>query len=319
MAAGPPSFLSASDIGQVSPELLRVVERAARDNPCLCALNPKTPATLRSEAQQKEMVKKGWSKTMRSRHRTGQAVDIVPINPETGQPDVDYMQGYTGIAAAMRKAAADENVADLTWGGDWKSFKDRPHWEVTQSAPSPASQQPAATSAYTPEQRQAAIAAIESGGNYRARGPITNRQGNRGLGKYQVMASNIPEWTRQTFGYELTPEQFLASPAAQDAVFNRIFGGYVQQYGEPGAASILFTGRPNAPDEKDVLGTTGKNYVSRYMAALDKDTSGRRIISGPESAADYAGHPQVSRAITGPESAADYAARPAIAKMGPTA
>ena len=32
----------------------------------------------------------------------------------------------------MRKAAQDEGVSDLSWGGDWKSFQDKPHWQVSQ-------------------------------------------------------------------------------------------------------------------------------------------------------------------------------------------
>jgi hypothetical protein len=135
--------------------------------------------------------------------------------------------------------------------------------------------QPASNYAYGPEQRRAAIAAIESqgSGDYSAVGPVTNRQGNRAYGKYQVMASNIPAWTKQALGQEMTPEQFLASPEAQDKVFDTIFGDYAAKYGERGAASMWFTGQPNEPDVKDVLGTTGKGYVDKYMAALGQAPS----------------------------------------------
>ena len=135
--------------------------------------------------------------------------------------------------------------------------------------------QPSQNYGYGPEQRRNAIAAIESAGSgdYGAVGPVTNRQGNRAYGRYQVMASNIPSWTKQALGVEMTPEQFLASKEAQDKVFDTIFGGYAQKYGERGAASMWFTGRPNEPDVKDVLGTTGKGYVDKYMAALGQAPS----------------------------------------------
>lgn len=125
------SFIDPETAKQMNPKIVKVVERAARDNPGAFAFNPKTK-TLRTEAEQRDMVKKGWSKTMNSKHRVGKAVDLVPINPQTGQPDPDYATGYDKISKAMRKAAQDEGVDDLTWGGEWKSFQDKPHWEVSQ-------------------------------------------------------------------------------------------------------------------------------------------------------------------------------------------
>ncbi len=62
----------------------------------------------------------------------------------------------------------------------------------------------------------------------------------------------------------------MPAPEAQDKVFDTIFGDYVKKYGEQGAASMWFTGRPQASDVKDVLGTTGRGYIDKYMAALGK-------------------------------------------------
>jgi peptidoglycan L-alanyl-D-glutamate endopeptidase CwlK len=36
---------------------------------------------------------------------------------------------YYQIANAMKMAALEEGV-DLEWGGDWKSFKDGPHYQL---------------------------------------------------------------------------------------------------------------------------------------------------------------------------------------------
>ena len=44
-----------------------------------------------------------------------------------------------------------------------------------------------------------AIASVESGGRYNLVGPAT-RSGDRALGKYQVMAANVPEWTKEALG-----------------------------------------------------------------------------------------------------------------------
>jgi hypothetical protein len=120
-----------------------------------------------------------------------------------------------------------------------------------------------------------AISSIESGGNYKALGPWTGdpKEGkDRAYGRYQMMGANIPTWTKMALGTAMTPEQFLASPEAQDKTFDRIFGDYVSKYGEKGAAEAWFGGPGSVgkEDRKDVLGTTVKGYGSRFMEALNK-------------------------------------------------
>lgn len=119
--------------------------------------------------------------------------------------------------------------------------------------------------AYDAARAQAAIAAIESGGRYNAKGPLTG--GDRAYGKYQVMGNNIPAWSQQVLGYAMTPDQFLASPEAQDAVFDGIFGNYVNNYGPANAASLWFTGSmaKAGANKRDVYGTTGKGYVAQFV------------------------------------------------------
>jgi hypothetical protein len=110
-----------------------------------------------------------------------------------------------------------------------------------------------------------AISSIESGGNYQSIGPETGR--GRALGKYQVMPSNVGPWTKEALGQELTPEQFLASPEAQDAVFKHRFGQYVQKYGPEGAARAWFAGEKgmNNPEARDVLGTSVSDYSQKFI------------------------------------------------------
>lgn len=80
---------------------------------------------LRSRERQKELVAAGASKTMNSRHITGHAVDLAA-----------YVNGirwdwplYEKIAKAMKQAAYELNIK-IEWGGDWKSFKDGPHFQI---------------------------------------------------------------------------------------------------------------------------------------------------------------------------------------------
>lgn len=112
-----------------------------------------------------------------------------------------------------------------------------------------------------------AIASIESAGSgdYGAVGPRT-RSGNQAYGRYQVMDFNIGPWTQQALGYSMTPQQFLADPAAQDAVFDHIFGGYVDRYGNEGAARAWFTGSPTGTGSDGY--TSADTYVRRFNTAL---------------------------------------------------
>lgn len=114
----------------------------------------------------------------------------------------------------------------------------------------------------------AAIKKKESAGSgdYAAVGPTHPKLG-RALGAYQVMESNIGPWSREALGREVTPEEFLRNPQIQDQIFQHKFGQYVQKFGNPqDAASAWFTGRPLAQgaNARDVLGTTGAQYVSDF-------------------------------------------------------
>jgi len=79
---------------------------------------------LRSVSRQKKLVATGKSTTMNSRHITGHAVDLFPYPLSW---DWEY---FYPIADAM-KAAAKELKIDLEWGGDWESFPDGPHFQLS--------------------------------------------------------------------------------------------------------------------------------------------------------------------------------------------
>jgi peptidoglycan L-alanyl-D-glutamate endopeptidase CwlK len=106
----------------VHPDLVRVVRRAAQmsDLPFMVLEGLRTPA------RQKQLVAKGASKTMRSRHLTGHAVDIAPLLG--GKVSWDWPL-YHRLAPIVKRAAAAENVP-VEWGGDWRTFKDGPHWQL---------------------------------------------------------------------------------------------------------------------------------------------------------------------------------------------
>lgn len=110
-----------------------------------------------------------------------------------------------------------------------------------------------------------AIKTIESSGNYQAQGPATP-SGDRAYGAYQVMGSNVGPWTEKHLGRRMTPQEFLADPAAQDTVFDAEFGSYVSKHGNAqDAASMWFSGRPlaKAGNASDGM-TTVPEYVKRF-------------------------------------------------------
>jgi len=116
---------SVAKLKGVHPDLVRVVLRCAKDW--------KDPGTgfivtcgLRTLAEQKVLVAKGASKTMRSRHLTGHAVDLAATI--AGKVRWDWPL-YDRLAKAMKAAAKAEKVA-VEWGGDWKTFKDGPHYQL---------------------------------------------------------------------------------------------------------------------------------------------------------------------------------------------
>lgn len=116
-----------------------------------------------------------------------------------------------------------------------------------------------------------AIASIESAGSgdYAAVGPTNPRLG-RALGRYQIMEANIGPWSREVLGREVTPDEFLANPQIQDAIFDGKFGKYVQQFGPEGAAQAWFAGPGGVGkmDRQDVLGTSVAEYTQKFTNAL---------------------------------------------------
>jgi len=118
---------SRAELAGVHPKLVALVERAIQ----LSAQDFSVHDGLRTEAEQREYVRRGVSKTMASQHMKqadgfGHAVDLVPfIN---GQLRWEWKPIYQ-IAAAVRAAAVELGV-DLIWGGVW----DRPFEQLPGDA-----------------------------------------------------------------------------------------------------------------------------------------------------------------------------------------
>ena len=118
----------------VHPKLAAVVQKASLASP--------VPFTViegvRTKERQAQLVKAGASKTSNSRHLTGHAVDLWPLDANgqalsSGSPEKEaaLWANLRKIAATMKDVAKAEGVL-LEWGGDWGW--DAPHFQLNRSA-----------------------------------------------------------------------------------------------------------------------------------------------------------------------------------------
>lgn len=121
---------SLQNLNNVHPLLVSVVERALT----LSTVDFSVIEGLRTLERQKELFSKGATKTLKSRHLTGHAVDLAPI--VDGQIPWNDLDAFNAIKIAMFKAAEELGVT-LRWGGDWngnnkkdEAFYDSPHFEL---------------------------------------------------------------------------------------------------------------------------------------------------------------------------------------------
>ena len=98
-----------------------VIECAAR---CLFPFN--VSEGLRTVEKQREYVRQGKSRTMNSKHLTGRAVDLYPLTMNRKQ--VDWSR-FEELADLMFQVASEQGT-DIVWGGHWKTFVDKCHFQL---------------------------------------------------------------------------------------------------------------------------------------------------------------------------------------------
>jgi peptidoglycan L-alanyl-D-glutamate endopeptidase CwlK len=125
----------------VHPDIVRVILRAAEFYPGDYLVTE----GVRSLARQQQLKAAGASQTLRSRHVPESntcglscAVDLAVWldldedgNVENGEIRWDWPL-YKTLADAVKEAARVEGVP-IEWGGDWKSFRDGPHFQLPWS------------------------------------------------------------------------------------------------------------------------------------------------------------------------------------------
>jgi hypothetical protein len=101
------------------------------------------------------------------------------------------------------------------------------------------------------------------------------------VGAYQVMYYNIAKWTKEALGHVLTQQQFIDSPASQDAVARYFLGKSYKKYGPEGAAAVWFSGQPNPNSKSSDSGNTVRQYVDKVMGFATGAKTPAQASAGP--------------------------------------
>jgi peptidoglycan L-alanyl-D-glutamate endopeptidase CwlK len=103
---------SLKNLKGVSPTMVAVVKRAIQ----ITNIDFGVTQGLRTEEEQKVLVASGASKTMKSKHLTGDAVDVVAYLGSRVSWEITL---YDDIADAMKIAAKELGVS-IRWGAAWQ-------------------------------------------------------------------------------------------------------------------------------------------------------------------------------------------------------
>ena len=113
---------SENNLKGVNSDLVKIVRRALQLSPVDFGIR----VGLRTVERQRQLVAAGKSQTMNSRHISGHAVDVFAYPTSAGSWEWKY---YEQIATAFKQAAKELNIP-VEWGGDWKTLKDGPHFQL---------------------------------------------------------------------------------------------------------------------------------------------------------------------------------------------
>jgi peptidoglycan L-alanyl-D-glutamate endopeptidase CwlK len=103
----------------VHPDLVKVVERAIE----ITTVDFTVLEGVRAPERQRILVDSGASQTLNSRHIPGR---------DGFAKAVDWSWPlYHKIAKAVKTAAQELNIP-IEWGGDWRTFKDGPHFQLSK-------------------------------------------------------------------------------------------------------------------------------------------------------------------------------------------
>jgi hypothetical protein len=106
------------------------------------------------------------------------------------------------------------------------------------------------------------ISVQESGGNY----SVVNAYG--AVGKYQVLKSNVPGWSKQVLGYSISWQKFRDTPALQEKIVAGILKGYYNKWGSRGAAAAWYAGAGNHDLDMSTHSQPGGPSIKSYVDSV---------------------------------------------------
>ena len=130
------STTSRERLDGVNPTLIAIIEAAIVDSPYDFGIPP--DGGLRTTERQKGLYALGRTKAgnivtqtdgikKKSVHQSGNAFDIYAFVNGKATWEAKY---YDPIARHIQKVALEQFNVKLVWGGDFKSFVDRPHFQL---------------------------------------------------------------------------------------------------------------------------------------------------------------------------------------------
>lgn len=139
----------------------------------------------------------------------------------------------------------------------------------------------------TPGTEQATLARLMWAiGQHESRGSYTVvNQSSGALGKWQVLPSNVPGWTKAALGRSLTPAQYLNSRSAQNKTVAYVMGQYLRQYGVEGTIAAWYGGPGVARNQSTWNnpvqdGPTIRQYVDAILSAMGQGGHGATATVG---------------------------------------
>ena len=123
--------ISEQRLSEVDERLQKVIRLALSRHPA----NVQIAEGKRTLEQQKKNLAKGVSQTLKSKHidpdgngpKKPTAVDVAIIKPNGKYSGV--MADYKAFADTVKACAKELNIS-IKWGGDWRTLKDGPHFEL---------------------------------------------------------------------------------------------------------------------------------------------------------------------------------------------
>lgn len=127
---------STARLSTCDPDLILLMTEALADP--ACPVDISILEGHRSKARQNRMKAEGKSQLAwpRSRHNSmpSMAVDAAPyVDGAVSWDWDDYHPLADHIKATWARLKTEGKVhGELEWGGDWRSFKDGPHWQINR-------------------------------------------------------------------------------------------------------------------------------------------------------------------------------------------